>query len=255
MSAGISSGCSTRCSAPTASGPTTRTTCSPTAPVQPILLDYDRLRYRLLPYIYALAWGVTDRSGTIMRPLVMDWRTDERVWNIGDQFLFGPALMVAPVTKAGQTSRQVFLPKAAGWYDFWTGKPVGADRWIDAPAPIDRIPLFARAGAILPLGEAVQYADQAPQGPLELRVYAGADGAFTLYDDAGDSYAYERGERATIAMTWNDGARRLELGARVGRFPGMVKERTFKVVLIDGGRERSKTVRYDGAPVAVSSTR
>jgi alpha-D-xyloside xylohydrolase len=218
---------------------------------QRILLDYDRLRYRLLPYIYGLAWGVTDRAGTIMRPLVMDWRTDERVWNIGDQFLFGPALMVAPVVKAGQTSRQVFLPRTAGWYDFWTGKPVGADRWIDAPAPLDRIPLFARAGAILPLGEPVEYADQAPEGPLELRVYAGADGAFTLYDDAGDGYGYERGERATIAVTWRNGARRLELGARSGTFPGLVRDRTFKVVLVDGRGSRSKTVRYDGTATAV----
>lgn len=219
---------------------------------QPILLDYDRLRYRLLPYLYALAWDVTDRSGTIMRPLVMDWRTDERVWNISDQFLFGPALMVAPVTKAGQTSRQVFLPRAAGWYDFWTGKAVGADRWIDAPAPIDRIPLFVPAGAILPLGKAVQYADQAPQGLVELRVYAGADGAFTLYDDAGDGYAYERGERATIGLAWNDAARRLDLGARAGTFPGLTRERTFKVVLVDGRGMRSKVIRYDGAATAVS---
>jgi alpha-D-xyloside xylohydrolase len=220
--------------------------------MKPILLDYARLRYRLLPYIYSLAWDVTDRSGTIMRPLVMDWRADERVWNIGDQFMFGRGLMVAPVLHAGQTSRQVFLPKAAGWYDFWTGKPAGAERWIDAAAPIDRIPIFAKAGTILPLGGDVQYADQDPQGPVELRVYAGADGTFTLYDDAGDSYAYERGQRATIAMTWDDKARRLVLDARSGSFPGMAQGRSFKVVLIDGGKGRSRTVRYDGARMAVA---
>lgn len=217
----------------------------------PILLDYDRLRYRLMPYIYGLAWRVTDKADTIMRPLVMDWRTDERVWNIGDQFSFGPALMVAPVTNAGQASRQVFLPGTAPWYDFWTGKKLAGGQWIDAAAPLKTIPLFAKAGAILPMGGPVEYADQDPQGPLELRVYAGADGAFELYDDAGDSYAYERGERAVTPLAWSDGARRLTIGARVGSFPGLVKDRTFKVVLIDGGRERVKTVRYDGSAVEV----
>ncbi|WP_184718296.1 TIM-barrel domain-containing protein [Caulobacter sp.] len=217
----------------------------------PILLDYDRLRYRLMPYIYGLAWRVTDKADTIMRPLVMDWRTDERTWNIGDQFSFGPALMVAPITNAGQASRQVFLPGAAPWYDFWTGKKLAGGQWIDAAAPLKTIPVFAKAGAILPLGGVVEYADQDPQGPLELRVYAGADGKFELYDDAGDSYAYERGERAVTPLTWNDGARRLSIGARVGSFPGLVKDRTFKVVLIDGGRERVKTVRYDGSALEV----
>lgn len=217
----------------------------------PILLEHDRLRYRLMPYIYGLAWRVTDKADTIMRPLVMDWRTDERTWNIGDQFSFGPALMVAPVTNAGQRSRQVFLPGAAPWYDFWTGKKLVAGQWIDAAAPLERIPVFAKAGAILPLGGVVEYADQDPQGPLELRVYAGADGKFELYDDAGDSYAYERGERAVTPLAWNDGARRLSIGARAGSFPGLVKDRTFKVVLIDDGRERVKTVRYEGSALEV----
>ncbi len=145
MSVGGSSACSIRCSHP-GKRANSENDLFAHGDKRAILLEYDRLRYRLLPYIYALAWDVTDRSGTIMRPLVMDWRTDERVWNIGDQFMFGPALMVAPVTRAGQTSRQVFLPRTAGWYDFWTGKSVGADRWIDAPGPaFDRIPLFARA--------------------------------------------------------------------------------------------------------------
>lgn len=218
---------------------------------QSILLDYDRLRYRLMPYIYGLAWRVTDKADTIMRPLVMDWRTDERTWNIGDQFQFGPSLMVAPVMNAGQRSRQVFLPGAAPWYDFWTGKKLAGGQWLDAAAPLEKIPLYARAGAILPLGGAVNYADQDPQGPLELRVYAGADGQFELYDDAGDSYAYERGERAVTPLEWSDGTRKLTIGARVGSFPGMVRERTFKVVLVDGGRERVKTVRYEGAPMEV----
>lgn len=219
---------------------------------QPILLDYDRLRYRLMPYIYGLAWRVTDKADTIMRPLVMDWRTDERTWNIGDQFLFGPSLMVAPVTNAGQRSRQVFLPGSAPWYDFWTGRKLTGGRWLDAAAPLEKIPLYVRAGAILPLGEALNYADQDPQGPLELRVYAGADGKFELYDDAGDSYAYERGERAVTPLAWSDGGRKLTIGARMGSFPGMVRERTFKVVLVDGGRKRTKTVRYDGGPLTVA---
>jgi alpha-D-xyloside xylohydrolase len=194
---------------------------------------------------------VTDRAGTIMRPLVMDWRTDERVWNIGDQFLFGPALMVAPVT-AGGPDVAPGLPAQDG------GLVRLLDRQEGRRGPLDRRPGAARPHPAVREGRGDPAAGRGRgiRRPGAARA-AGAAGlrrggrAFTLYDDAGDSYAYERGERATIAVTWRNGARRLELGARSGTFPGLVRDRTFKVVLVDSRGSRSKTVRYDGTAAAV----
>ncbi len=182
--------------------------------VEPILIEYDKLRYRLMPYIYSLAWKVTSDDSTIQRPLVMDWRTDARTWNIGDQFMFGPALMVAPVLEQGATSRRIYLPEAADWYDFWTGESVRGGRNVDAAAPLDRIPLYVRAGSIVPMGPEIEYANENPNGPIELRIYRGADGAFDLYEDSGDSYAYEKGQHAVIPLHWNDATGELTIGAR-----------------------------------------
>ncbi|AHE55709.1 TIM-barrel domain-containing protein [Sphingomonas sanxanigenens] len=204
-------------------------------PLQPTLLAFDRLRYRLLPYIYSLAWQVTDANGTIMRPLVMDWRTDENVWNIADQFLFGPAMLVNPITKAGARTRTLYLPKA-GWTDFWTGEHHAGSRWINADAPIERIPLYVRDGSILPLGAAVEHAGQDPFGPTELRVYRGADGAFTLYEDAGDGMGYTRGERSTVPIRWNEATATLTIGARQGSWKGAPKRRDFRVVFVAPGQ-------------------
>ncbi len=128
--------------------------------VEPILVSYDRLRYRLMPYIYSLAWKVATDDYTIQRPLVMDWRTDPKTWNLGDQFMFGPAILVNPVLKADATKRNVYLPPAAAWYDFWTGKSFTGGQEIEADAPLDRMPLFVRAGAILPMGPQIEYATQ-----------------------------------------------------------------------------------------------
>ncbi len=132
--------------------------------VEPILVSYDKLRYRLMPYIYSLAWKVTSEDYTIQRPLVMDWRTDPNTWNLGDQFMFGPAIMVNPVLKADATKRSVYLPEAAAWYDFWTGKSLTGGQEIEADAPLDRIPLFVRAGSILPMGPQIEYADAGSRG-------------------------------------------------------------------------------------------
>jgi len=156
--------------------------------IEPILLNYDKLRYRLMPYIYSLAWRVTNEDYTIQRPLVMDWRTDPKTWNIGDQFMFGPSILVNPVLKENSTHRSVYLPESKVWYDFWTGTSLKGSREVDAEAPIDRIPLFVRAGSLIPLGPEVEYADEKPKGPIELRVYGGADGSFDVYQDAGDTY-------------------------------------------------------------------
>jgi len=225
---------------------------------QKILVDYDTLRYRLMPYIYSEAWGVTNHHSTLMRPLVMDWRTDAEAQNTGDEYLFGPALLVSPVYTEGATTRTVYLPKAT-WYDFWTGEKQEGGKRIEADAPLSKLPLFVRAGSIVPMGPAMEWSTEKPADPMEVRVYPGADGDFTLYEDENDGYAYTKGAHATIALHWDDGARTLTVGAREGSFPGMLGKRTFRFVLV--GREHGvgilesasadKSVEYDGAELAV----
>ena len=228
--------------------------------VEPALIKFDKLRYRLMPYIYSLAWKVTDEDYTIQRPLVMDWRTDDKTWNIGDEFMFGPALLVSPVLKANATRRSVYLPASPKWYNFWTGETTAGGQEIDADAPLDRIPLYVRAGSILPMGPEIEYAAQNPDGPIELRIYRGADGAFNLYEDACDSYDYEKGQHAVIPMRWNDSSGVLTIGTREGSYTGMVEKRTFRVILVGSGRgtgvdvtdHAEKEIAYDGREVSVN---
>ena len=226
---------------------------------QKILVAYDRLRYRLMPYIYSLAWRVTHESDTPMRPLVMDFTGDRRVENIGDQFLFGRAIMVSPVVEQGATTRHLYLPKGSGWYDFWTGAEQSGGKYIDVPAPLDRLPLDVRAGSIVPLGPDIEFAAEKPADPIELRVYRGGDGDFTLYEDENDTYDYEKGVYATIPMHWDESGRTLTIGARQGEFPGMLRSRTFNVVVVGpnhgvGGQVTAaadRVVRYEGRAVVV----
>jgi alpha-D-xyloside xylohydrolase len=226
---------------------------------QQILTSFDRLRYRLMPYIYSLAWKVTSEGYTPMRPLVMDFRSDVRAQNIGDQFLYGPAVLVNPVTESGATSRHVYLPKAK-WYDFWTGRALDGGVERDAAAPLDRIPLYIRAGSILPLGPDLQYSTEKPADPLELRVYTGANGSFTLYEDENDNYDYEKGIRATIPIRWDDASHTLTIGDRQGQFPGMLESRTFQIVFVGDGHgigiaptpQPDKIGRYSGQRITVS---
>jgi alpha-D-xyloside xylohydrolase len=226
---------------------------------QQTLVAYDKLRYRLMPYIYSLAWKTTSEGYTIMRPLVMDFREDVRAQNIGDQFLFGPALLVNPVTEPGTTTRHLYLP-AAKWFDFWTGAAIQGGRTLDAPSPIDRMPLYVRAGSILPLGPDVEFAAEKSADPIELRIYRGANGAFTLYEDENDSYDYEKGVYATIPLSWSDVTHTLTIGDRSGSFPGMLEKRTFRVVFVGenhgtgGGLTETvdKTVQYAGKKISVT---
>lgn len=204
--------------------------------VEPILVNYDRLRYRLMPYIYSLAWKVTSEDYTIQRPLVMDWRTDPKTWNLGDEFMFGPFILVSPVLKADVNKRSVYLPAAAQWYDFWTGKSLHGSQEIEADAPLERMPLFVRAGSILPMGPQIEYAAEDPAGPIELRVYRGADGSFDLYEDEGDGYDYEKGQHSVIPIRWDDRSSVLTIGTRQGSYPGMIEHRKFRVVLVADGR-------------------
>ncbi len=228
------------------------------ADAQKILTSYDRLRYRLMPYIYSMAWKVTHESYTPMRALAMDFRSDPSALNVGDQFMFGPALLVNPITEPGVDTRRMYLPKTT-WYDFWTGHKIEGGTTITTAAPLDRIPLFVRAGSIIPMGPDVQYAAEKPADPIELRVYRGADGSFTLYEDENDGYNYEKGVSATIPISWNEALRTLTIGERHGSFPGMLESRTFRIVFvgenrgtgIDPAEHADRTVTYSGTSVSV----
>ncbi|CAL4869656.1 Alpha-xylosidase BoGH31A (plasmid) [Asticcacaulis sp. MM231] len=228
--------------------------------VQPQLIDTVKLRYRLLPYIYALSWDVTHKSGTMMRPLSMDFPQDEAVLKIPDQYSFGRGLLVSPVVKAGATSRPVYLPKGTNWYDFWTGELREGGQTLEVAAPIDQIPLHVATGTILPMGPNVQYSGENAGGPLEIRVYRGSNGEFTLYDDAGDGQGWRKGERAEIPLRLEDAKGMLRIGARIGTYPNMPKTRIFHVVVVGatqgtGIAETEKTkgtfVTYQGKALSV----
>jgi alpha-D-xyloside xylohydrolase len=225
---------------------------------QKILTNFDRLRYRLLPYIYSLAWKTTSESYTPMRPLVMDFRTDVRAQNTADQFMFGPAFLINPVTEPAATARNLYLPQSK-WYDFWTGSGITGGRTIIADAPLERLPLYVRAGSILPLGPDQEWSTEKPADPIELRIYRGADGDFTLYEDENDNYNYEKGAYATIPLHWNDASQALTIGDRQGQFPGMLESRTFRIVFvgekhgvgINPEAQADKTVPYSGKHVTI----
>jgi alpha-D-xyloside xylohydrolase len=226
---------------------------------QKILVNFDRLRYRMLPYIYSLAWKTTSEAYTPMRPLVMDFRTDARAQNVGDQFMYGPAFLVNPVTDASATSRQVYLPDAK-WYDFWTGVVVEGGHTINAIAPLERLPLYVRAGSILPLGPDEEWSTEKAADPIELRIYRGANGDFTLYEDENDNYDYEKGVYATIPFHWDDAGRTLTIGDRKGQFPGMLESRVFRLVFVSENHgvgvspadEPDKVVQYAGKQTTVT---
>jgi alpha-D-xyloside xylohydrolase len=235
------------------------------APMKAILLNYDNLRYRLLPYIYSLSWKVTNEGYTIMRSLAFDFKDDAGIKNIPDQYMFGPAFLVNPVTarmyslpnaKDIKKIRKVYLPKSANWYDFWTGKLITGGQTVDAAAPIETLPLYIKAGSIVPMGPYLQYATEKVADPIELRIYTGANADFVLYEDENDTYNYEQGKFATIAMNWNDAEKTLTIKDRKGDFPGMLKDRTFRVVLVTPkngtGIEPAKQadeVKYSGKEV------
>jgi alpha-D-xyloside xylohydrolase len=193
------------------------------------------LRYRLLPYLYSAAWQCTASGGAIMRPMLMDFPDDPCALAADHQFLFGDSILVAPVTRPGATSLRVYLPAGTDWYDFWTGYRHPGGSSITVETPLEKIPLFVRAGGIIPLGPFLQHTGEKPGAPLELRIYPGSDGAFTLYDDAGDGYAYENGERTTIALAWNDAGKTISIGTRQGSYPGMPCQRTFRLVIVGPG--------------------
>ena len=215
--------------------------------MQRSMIWYDQLRYRLMPYIYTLGADASLRDGTIMRGLVMDFGSDRKVWGIDDEYLFGPSLLVAPVTAFKARSRSVYLPAGANWYDFNSGAYHPGGRTIVAAAPYERMPIFVRAGAIVPTGPAVQSTREQPDGPLVLHVFTGADGSFSLYDDDGVSPAYAQGKFARVPIAWNQATHTLTIGAREGRYDGMPAKRAISVRFYAPGTSVAPNFDENGA--------
>lgn len=223
------------------------------------MLAYDRLRYRLMPYIYSLTGMVTQKDYTIMRALVMDFGNDKGVLNIGDQFMFGPSLLINPVTEYKARMRSVYLPAGTEWYDIRSGKHSGGGRTINADAPYSEIPIFVKEGTILPCGPEIEYAMEKPADPIRLFVYTGCDGSFTLYEDEDVNYNYEKGMFSTIPLSYNEKGKVLAIGKREGEFPGMLKTRTFEIVWLgkhnasgmDFQARPDATVTYDGGECSI----
>jgi alpha-D-xyloside xylohydrolase len=228
-------------------------------PAYQSMLYYDKLRYRLLPYIYSLAGNAYHQDGTIMRGLVMDFPKDSAVTRIGDQYLFGPSLLVNPVYQYGTRSREVYLPKGTGWYDLYNGQYWKGGKKITADAPYERMPLFVKAGSIVPFGPELQYTSEKPADEITLYVYTGADGSFTLYEDEGTNYHYEKGRFATIPMMYNEVTKTLTIGERKGSFDGMLQQRKFTILWIDENskagidvpRKEDQSVTYTGKATSI----
>lgn len=216
----------------------------PGEPFYESILKQINLRYRLLPYTYSVAAMVSDQNYTMTRALIFDFRGDNKVYDIKDQFMFGPSFMACPVTKPMyfepnakeliniDKTRSVYLPKNTSWIDFWTGKDYPGGSTIIAGAPIDHIPVFVKAGAIVPMGPVEQYASEKPNAPWEIRIYRGANGQFIIYEDEGDNYDYEHGKSARIKLQWDDHNRTLTIGERKGSFNAMAKVREFRIVVV-----------------------
>lgn len=228
------------------------------------------LRYRLLPYIYSLAARVTNEDFTMTRSLLFDFRTDTKVYNIKDEFMFGNEFLICPVTQPMyynpnevqlnnvNKSREVYLPAHTTWFDFWTGKRYAGGHQINAEAPIDHIPVFVKAGSVIPMGPVTQYAADRPDAKWEVRIFPGANGTFTVYEDEGDSYNYQKGASATFKITWDDKTHTVTISDRKGHFNGLAKSRALEFILVSPGKGQGveestgKTITYEGKSKQVS---
>lgn len=218
-------------------------------PAYKSIVYYNKLRYRMMPYIYSIAGMTYQKDYTIMRALVMDFAKDANVNNISDEYMFGPALMVCPVYKYQARSRQVYFPATTGWYDFYTGKYIRGGQTLDVEAPYTQMPLYAREGAIIPYGPEIQYVGEKKADNITLYVYGGQDGHFTLYEDEGINYNYEKGAFATIEFTYDEASKSLAIGDRKGSFNGMLNERAFNVVFVDKQNPRPFDLATQGTVV------
>ena len=241
------------------------------------------LRYSLLPYIYSAAWDITNNQSTMMRALVMDFN-DKKVVDMNNEYMFGKSILVAPIVNAQYTpetlvksneqtgwdkkdansenksqtvnfteakSTKVYLPEGTAWYDFWTNEKINGGREIARATTIDEIPLYIKSGSIIPFGPQVQYATEKKWDNLEIRVYPGANGVFSLYEDENDNYNYEKGVYSTITFTWNDAKKSLTINDRKGSFPGMLTTRKFNIVVVTDGKNTDKVVTYGGKKLTV----
>ena len=234
---------------------------SPTgSPTYNSMVWYDRLRYRLMPYIYTLGADTYFNDGTIMRALVMDYGFDRKVWEIGDEYMFGPAFLAAPVTEYKARSRDVYLPAGSSWYDFYSGRNLKGGQTIKAAAPYERMPLFVRAGSIVPTGPAIQHTGNDSHSPVTLNVYTGADGSSSLYEDDGVSRQYLRGHYSRIPFKWNEKAKTLTIGMSAGSgYSEMAATRVINIRWMKPGTPRplafdskpDATVTYSGAALTV----
>ena len=226
--------------------------------VEQDLRQFDTFRYRLLPYIYSQAWDVTHNGGTMMRALPLEYPSDSRVREISDQFMFGPSLLISPVVNKGARERDVWLPGAGSWIDFWTGQLLNAGGSVKANAPLSEVPIHVKGGSILVLGPIVQSAEEVAD-PLEIRIYPGSDADFSLYEDQGDSFSYENGLRATIPMHWDDRHHLLVVGPTNGSFPNMLGRHTLRIVRVREGHgvgvlpeeNADQVVQYEGKRLAI----
>lgn len=217
-----------------------------------------KLRYKLLPYIYSTSWDVSHNNGTFMRPLIMDFAADKETHTIGNEYLFGHSLLVAPVTQYKAKTWPVYLPQGSDWYNFWTNKYFKGGQTIKTDTPVDMVPLYIKAGSILPFGPEVQYSTEKKWDNLEIRIYPGADGEFVLYEDENDNFNYEKGIYSTIKFKWNDSKKTLTIENRQGNFAGMLKSRKFNVAIAgptqaiaDIPAKPIKTVSYNGKKTLV----
>lgn len=201
-------------------------------PAYKSMLYYNRLRYRLMPYIYSVAGNTYHHDYTIMRGLIMDFATDANVKNIADQYMFGPSLLVNPVYTHNAVSRQVYLPAGQGWYNLYSGQYNTGGRKVMADAPYERMPVFVKEGAIIPFGPQMEFSDEKPADDIILYVYTGKDGSFTLYEDEGLNYNYEKGKFTSIPLTYNEANKTLTIGKRKGEYNGMLKNRLFRIVWV-----------------------
>lgn len=235
------------------------------------LEKYINLRYMMLPYLYSTAWSVSDNGDTFMRPLFMDFPQDVRVHDMDNQYMFGRSLLIVPVTEPMYVdkdkkinmndikTKQVYLPAGNDWFDFWTGEKWNGEQTISKETPVDIMPIYVKAGSIFPVGPKVQYATEKKWDKLEIRVYPGEDGTFVLYEDENDNYNYEKGMYSTITFKWDNKKRILSINDRVGKFSGMLKKRTFNIVLVEKGQgtgdrftaKATKVVTYNGKSIRV----
>ena len=252
----------------------------PGTPVYQSIKNLIDFRYRLIPYLYSTASQVTNNNFSYMRPLFSDFAADKKVWDMTDEFMFGRSILACPIVEAQYTQEKIvkedamtgwnrkevtgesaeqadwtetktatkYLPKGANWYDFWTGKLYKGGQNVVLTTRFDQVPMFVRAGSIVPLGPVMQYVGEKPWDNLEIRIYPGADAEFSLYEDEGDGYNYEQGYYSNIIFTWTDRTRTLHISARQGGYKGMILERKFTLVLPDG---TTKTIDYNGNQVTV----